>query len=458
VTFGVAPVLSGASITSATIPVASVVGTAAAISGANAFTGTNTFNTNLPTSSLTPTTSTQLTTKTYVDSGILNESAYKYVVGAGRTYTTIQSAITAAQTAGYGAGNPITIFITEGTYTENITLTTEGISLLGATTAFIAYSEPPTQGIPAVTIVGNAQITATGTSYTYTSFQNIQFISNNSTTAFTNHSVPGTFPNSYFFCNFINCKLANLSTGGSYLGNTYNGSAGYGFTVFKDCSISANNSSIVALSLGDVEISIYNTYIYGSVNSTYGSAYFYDSQIGSGTVTISSGGSVYLSNCSLPGGSNSISISSGGNGYLYFCQFGTSAANTVSGSGALELGPVTFQGGGHTSTYGSSLTITSDQISQGPTCILAATTTVNASTSGTVAYSQSFQGATYKKVIAYCAAAVGTASYTFPVAFTNTPVVVSTNGLATTIVTSLSTSAMTITGATSTGYIIVEGY
>ena len=412
----------------------------------------------LPICTVTPTTATQLTTKTYVDTSSLNVSAYKYVVGAGKAYTTVQSAITAAAGAGYGAGNPVTIFITEGTYTENITLTTEGISLVGATTAFIAYSEPPTQGIPAVTIVGNAQITATGTSYTYTNFENIQFISNNSTTAFTNHNVPGTFPNSYFFCNFINCKLANLSTGGCYLGNTYNGSGGFGLTVFKDCSISANNSSIVALGLGDISIYLYDTFVYGSVNSTYGSTYFYDSQISSGTITIASGGSVYLNNCSLPGGSNSISISSGGNGYLYFCQFGTSAANTVSGSGALELGPVTFQGGGHTSTYGSSLTITSDQISHGPTCITAAVTTVNASTSGTVAYSQSFQGATYKKVIAYCAAAVGTASYTFPVAFTNTPVVVSTNGLAASLVTSLSTSAMTITGATSTGYIIVEGY
>jgi len=87
-----------------------------------------------------------------------------------------------------------------------------------------------------------------------------------------------------------------------------------------------------------------------------------------------------------------------------------------------------------------------------------AQTTVGGSTSGNAVFSQPFEGAYYKKVIVLLELLNGTASYTFPAAFTETPdyfIGASASGAT---LTALSTTAVTISGAPSSGVIVLEGY
>lgn len=85
-------------------------------------------------------------------------------------------------------------------------------------------------------------------------------------------------------------------------------------------------------------------------------------------------------------------------------------------------------------------------------------TTVSCSTSGTAVFSEPEQGASDKRVMIHLAACIGTASYTYPTAFTNTPSCFASSLVACTVAGTISTSAVTVTGTTSTGALVLEDY
>jgi hypothetical protein len=162
------------------------------------------------------------------------------------------------------------------------------------------------------------------------------------------------------------------------------------------------------------------------------------------------------------------------------CAALDNAANTLpkyipSENGTPILGPSGVTDDGTTLKYkgvavqtGSALSLTTTgtggatTLSAGilnvPTVLNETQTTVGGSTSGSGKFSQPFRDASYKKVVINLATLVGTVAYTFPVPFTVTPDSFIGATAAGAVVSALSTTAVTITGTTQSGVIVLEGY
>lgn len=85
-------------------------------------------------------------------------------------------------------------------------------------------------------------------------------------------------------------------------------------------------------------------------------------------------------------------------------------------------------------------------------------TTTASSVSGQVKFSQVFGGSKYKKVMIYLDNSTGTTTFNFPFAFTETPAIVETSAVSASVVTTLNTNSVEVTGAATTGFIFLEGY
>lgn len=85
-----------------------------------------------------------------------------------------------------------------------------------------------------------------------------------------------------------------------------------------------------------------------------------------------------------------------------------------------------------------------------------AQTTISCSTSGTAVFSEPEAGSSFKRVLVYLNACVGTVSYSYPIAFTITPQVLSQSIASS--ATTVTTTAVTLTGSTTTGFLELNGY
>lgn len=123
---------------------------------------------------------------------------------------------------------------------------------------------------------------------------------------------------------------------------------------------------------------------------------------------------------------------------------GTGASNgfQIQGAGNTELLGVDGNGNGYT---------------KGRFSINNIATSIAGSTSGTLSANFVLNGPALKLATLTLTALTGTATYSFPTSFTVTPLILSTNGLASSVVTSLSVTTVTVTGAATTGQIILIG-
>lgn len=132
---------------------------------------------------------------------------------------------------------------------------------------------------------------------------------------------------------------------------------------------------------------------------------------------------------------------------------------SVNGSGQLQINP---SGSPTVSSLTASTVTANTSVTTPAVNPNTSKGTLTGTTAGSITYAMPFQGASYKKFIAYANGYENTTTtaqtITFPVAFTNTPII-SANGTGMSL--TVSTTTLTLPAsmtATATGWIVIEGF
>ena len=264
-------------------------------------------------------------------------------VGLRGTYSTIQSAITAAS-------SPANIFIRPGTYNENLTLK-DGVNL-------ISYSSlPATNSTDTQTAIRGTHTLSSG----YVNIENInmwQDVSNDAIVTQTGGTLslinctiiysgaPAFVGSSPALLNMFDCDAPNAASGSGCLLNFSSG------TVYLEGCLFQNLASPSTMG-GSGILYILNTTIEEGV-TTSGTAQFVanNSSLGNPNKTYTLGGTGTLqliTNCIITSGTaTALSVGTGVTATLTNCVISSSNSAPISGAGTIKMSNVSFIGSGST--------------------------------------------------------------------------------------------------------------
>jgi hypothetical protein len=283
-------------------------------------------------------------------SGVFNINSYgtstwvvNPIAGVG-THQTIQAAITASSPGD-------TIFITPGTYTENLTL--------DRNLTFVAYAALFRDDNLPVNIVGNGTIS---TASVTARFEGIAFQDNGSPIwSITGTSTSVTYENCFFKCNGANIFLCNANLSNVYIDNCSGVFLStYTIGIFTLGLLWIDNSFFIdvttpiattcagnSIRISNCEINIpFSTSANGSlqvINSQFGP--FFTPYINQTWINTGGNGISTIINCEFYSGSASaLSLNASAVDVIVDCTINSSNTNAISGTGSVSFAGLKFTG------------------------------------------------------------------------------------------------------------------